>query len=726
VISDPQAAENPGEPGKIQGLWATCAVVVALVVWMAIIWVHFGRTVIGSYSPLPFYDYWDTVPQIDHYRQLDAGVLWRQHSEHRIVFPEITFATDYRFFQGREILPIALNILFYFSIWLLFSATLYRNKQLPMFARVCAILAGGIVMGWEGGAFSIAGPFLVQWSLLLAAAIIALFLLTRVPGSRRSWIYLAGAIACCIICSYTSANGLFFWAVILLAAWILRLTKSELSILAASAAISIGLYFVDYHFLAGTNFGAVLTRPFYALSFVGAYLGMPFTVAAPGFGICLGFLELAAYLVFILLAIKRRLLNSRTSVVLLGFYLFCLLTAAITAMGRMSPEDPAFTAATAHRYILVPLTAHAALILAAGWLLGNSRYYLWAGFVSVLLLSFGLTGKSRRIRDWSDLAKSSFSNCQLASLAFESGVDDPGMMGTVYPGGGPVKQALAILRKNHLSTFADGRMDWLGKPASTVFRFVSHDRQAGAVTASYPLESGLVVIGWTDLPRRIWHPQKLVFLDDQKRIIGFGRKPPGGLPRGLASYETPQSLAWLGYVNLGFQSKSFSAYTVEGRGRALVPLGKSAAIPPIRILHEDQVGALVPSLRWDVQASWIKNGPLPGTPVETPSTISYYESYAGSYANTGALTSAPLARPSGSCLVIASAHGPSVEGLSETVVDADTGEAIASAPQIGPDNKWSFWAVDLPPSAQRLQIVAEDHGRGWGQWLAVAEPHFCK
>jgi len=127
---------------------------VALLAWVAVIWFHFGKTVIGSYSPLPYYDYWDTVAQIDRYRQLDFRVLWRQHSEHRIVFPEIIFAADYLFFRGREILPIAFNVLFYFGTWLLLSATLFRNRRLPLFARVCAILLAGIVMGWGGGAFS--------------------------------------------------------------------------------------------------------------------------------------------------------------------------------------------------------------------------------------------------------------------------------------------------------------------------------------------------------------------------------------------------------------------------------------------------------------------------------------------------------------------------------------------------------------------------------------------
>jgi hypothetical protein len=693
---------------------------------MAIIWIHFGRTVIGSYSPLPYFDYWDTVTKIHGYRHLDIRAFWQQHSEHRIVFPEIIFAADYLFFRGREILPIALNAFFYFGMWLLFSAAQYGNKRIPLFVRLCTILLAGIVMGWEGAAFSIGAAFLVQWSLLLAGATLALFLLTCVPGSRQASMFLAGSIACALVCTYSSANGLLFWAVILLAAWILRLTKLQLLILAASGAASIGLYFVGYQFSSGANFGALLAHPFYALSFVAAYLGMPFTVVGPRLGISVGLFELAVYLAFVLRAAKRGWLNARPSVVFLGLYLLCLLTAAITALGRMNPQDPVFGAATAHRYILVPLTAQAALLLTAGWLLANSRYHLWVSFVTVFVLCFVITGKSRRIRDWSDFAKNSFSNCQSASLAFESGVEDPGLMGTVFPGAAPVKQALEILRKNRLSTFADGRMDWLGRPASAVFRFVSNEREAGAVTASYPLESGLVVLGWTDSPRTIWHPQELVFLDGQERIIGFGRKLPGGVPHGLASAETPESIAWVGFVNLSFQSKSFSSYVVESRGRALVPVGKTTAIPPIRILDYDQVGASIPPIRWDVQGSWIQNGSLPGTPIKMPPAISYYESYAGSDANTGVLTSAPFARPSGNCLVLASAHGPSVEGLSETLINADTRETIASAPQIGTDPKWRFWAIDLPPDAQRLQIVSEDRGRGWGQWLSIGEPHLCK
>jgi hypothetical protein len=700
-------------------------VIFALSVCMLIVWAHFARVIISSYSPLPYWDYWDTVKQIDHYRHFDISVLWQQHNEHRIVFPELIFASDYIFFQGREILPAALSAFFYFGTWLIFSAVAYRDN-LPWFVRLCAIPLAGIVMGWEGGALQIGSPFLIQWSLMLAAAALALFLLTQVPVSSHPGAYLVCAIACAAISTYSSASALFFWPVILLSAWILRLTKFQLTILATSAVVLIGLYFVGYRFSHDSNPATLLSHPFYAISFIAAYLGMPFTAIGPTFGLCAGFLELAAYLVFIGLAARRRSLNTSPGVVLLGFYLFCLLTAALTATGRMNPLDPNFGAATAHRYVMVPLAAHGALILAGAWLLGNSRFYLWVPFLAVFALAFARMERSTEIGFWRDLAKDSISHCQVASVAFESGIDDSGLMSTVFPGPDYVRQMLPILRATHLSIFASRRSDWLGRPASSVFHFVSGEPEFGANTGVYPLQSGLMVLGWTDSPRKIWHPQELVFLDDQKRIVGFGRKLPGGLPHGLASFETPQSLAWVGFVNLSFRSKSFSSYVIEARGKALVPIGKPIAIPAVRPLRADQVGAPISTMHWETQGGWRKNGLFPAVPAGMPPAISYYESWNGGDANTGLLTSAPFERPPGNCIIMAGAHGPSAGGLSEKVINPDTNEMIASVPFVGRDVTWHFWGIDLPPNAQHLQIIAEDRGHGWGEWLAIGDPHLCK
>ena len=701
------------------------AAALALFVWMAIAWVHTGRTVIRFYSPLPFWDYWDTVKQISHYRHFDLSVYWQQHNEHRIVFPEIIFAADYILFRGREILPTVLNVAFYVATWLILCGVLYRTA-VPRLARICAALLAGIVMGWEGSICVISAPFLIQWTLMLVSAALALFLLARARDSRHAAACLAGAIFCCVVCNYSSANGILLWPVVLLAGYIRGLRRIQLMTLAASAAVSIGVYFIGYRFSSDTNIGAMLRHPFATTGFTAAYLGMPFTVVKPWLGVSAGLFGIAAYIAFAVLAFRKRLLGRTAGVVLLGFYLVCFLTALLTAAGRMNPQDVTFGAATAQRYCIIPFAAQAALILAAAWLLGTSRLHLWIPFLGLFVAGFALIGKSPRIDYWIDSAKDSLANCQLASLGFETGVDDAGLMRDVYPGPNEVRLALPILREQKLSTFANARTEWLGKPALQVFRSISERPEVGAVTAVYPLQSGLMVLGWSDSPRRIWKPQELVFLNEEKRIVGLGSKLPAGVPRGLGSLDTPGSLAWAGFVNLRFRSESVSAYVVEAHGKALSPLGKPIVPPAVRLVGPDEIGAPLTSVRWNVQGAWSKGGQVPSAPPDIPPGASYYESWNGGDHNTGELISDPFRKPAGNCLVITGAHGPGMDGLSIQAINAANGDVIGSVPLVGGDVVWRFWRIDVPNDAERVQIVADDHGRGWGEWLMVGEPRACK
>ena len=59
VIGDTQRAEHQARH------WAASVLVLAFFMWMAIVWWHFGRTIIRFYSPLPYFDYWNTVTKID-------------------------------------------------------------------------------------------------------------------------------------------------------------------------------------------------------------------------------------------------------------------------------------------------------------------------------------------------------------------------------------------------------------------------------------------------------------------------------------------------------------------------------------------------------------------------------------------------------------------------------------------------------------------------------------
>ncbi len=692
---------------------------------MAILWVHGARAVIRFYSPLPYWDYWNTVGELEAYRHFNLAALWRQHNEHRMFFPNAIFALDYILFRGREILPVVLSSVFYVGTWLILSAALYRS-ELAVFVRLCGILLAGIIMGWEGSALLIASPFLVQWTLSLFAATLSLFLLARTRASKPASAHVAAAIVSAVVCTYSSANGLVLWPVLLVAGFLLCLSRKQLGILFFSAVVFIALYFVDYHFSKPVGSFGALQHPLLFIGFVATYLAMPFSRVATPLGVLMGLLSMAGFTAVVLVARKRRLLNTQPGVVLLGVYLAGLLTAAMTGLGRLDPQDPTFLGATAPRYIVVALVNWAALILAVAWLLGNSRRHLWTPALGLFAVAFAFAMRSPQVGFWLDQDRDLLSDCQLASLGFEAGLDDSGLMRDVYPDPDYVRKMLPILRENQLSTFADGKAEWLGRPASSVFRDVESQHEAGGVTNIYPVESGLMILGWSASPRSIWHPQELVFLNEKKQIVGFGSKWRGKWPQGVAFSDHPVSLGWIGFVNLDVATQSFSAYAVGDHGRALALIGGTNTVPAVRVLRAEQVGAAINGLHWHVQGNWVRDGPFPIAPPDMPTAMVYFESWAGSDANTGNLASTTFARPASGCLVMEGAHGPATHGLSLKLVDAETGALIASAPLMDRDLAWRFWQVNVGPGAKHLQIIARDDGRGWGEWLTVGEPHECK
>jgi hypothetical protein len=57
-------------------------------------------------------------------------------------------------------------------------------------------------------------------------------------------------------------------------------------------------------------------------------------------------------------------------------------------------------------------------------------------------------------------------------------------------------------------------------------------------------------------------------------------------------------------------------------------------------------------------------------------------------------------------------------------VDTKTGKQIASLSPALMHTDWSMWNVAMPQdSMSTVEIIAEDAGAGWGQWLAIGVPH---
>src|SRR5690349_7206315 len=81
--------------------YATPAILLTLTFWLAFNGFQTFHKVVEYYTPLPMWDYWRVVDHLNDYESLHWAVLWQQHNEHRIVFPEIAFALDMVLLHGR-------------------------------------------------------------------------------------------------------------------------------------------------------------------------------------------------------------------------------------------------------------------------------------------------------------------------------------------------------------------------------------------------------------------------------------------------------------------------------------------------------------------------------------------------------------------------------------------------------------------------------------------------
>ncbi len=134
-----------------------------------------------------------------------------------------------------------------------------------------------------------------------------------------------------------------------------------------------------------------------------------------------------------------------------------------------------------------------------------------------------------------------------------------------------------------------------------------------------------------------------------------------------------------------------------------------------------KLGAVLGSVL--INGSWTRDGYYPdvGPP---PVHGEVYGSWSGGDANVGTLRLGPFYTNRQTAIVIPLVTGPNNGGLSVKVLNTRTGKVIASLNPLPLHTNWWAWTVALPPDPDAtIEIVADDSGTGWGQWLAVGLPH---
>jgi hypothetical protein len=563
-------------------------VLILLFVWVSYNWAQTLLTIKRFYIDLPVWDYWTMAANFLRYKALDFRVLWEQHNEHRLVFPGIVIAIDALLMHGREFLPLAVSFGCYFGVWLVISLFVITDRGLSLTNRLLAVVAAGFLMSWPGSAFVLAVPFLMQWPMLQFASIAALGLLA-IYGRTAQRGCLYGVILSGTVATYSSGNGMVLWPLLFAFALLLHLGRRDLVILGVAAVLNIGLYFVNYRHSEALNLMNFILHPQHVWGFVATYVAVPFGVRDYGTakgalsGLRIGSANLIVLLLLAVICWRKDLARSAPAIVLLGYSAFSVLSALLTAAGRMSPEDSLYIGATAIRYLSMPLANWGTLAAAGIWVLGRTggRWRNSLPWLATALILFysnkgfsGLKGSP-----WIQMSADAIPNQQWAALSVESGLANDETDWILFPDEHLMRYYLPTLRENRLAVFYRGESSWIGEPLAKHFPPPVPFRAAGHINYTFPLAAGVEVVGWSSTEGKHGDSGHLYFVDEVGRIIGLGRRLPAGLPTDLRSLDLPKSLAWVGFVNPTFKSKSFRTYLSDWRGGYVMEVGAEQRIP---------------------------------------------------------------------------------------------------------------------------------------------------
>ena len=681
--------------------------------------------IVQCYTPFPIWDYWRVVEELPEMQAGHWGFLWRQHNEHRIVFPELVYIADTLLWHGRQYLPLAVTFLCYAGTWVVLAWSLVTDHRKEMLCFIFAGLLAGCMALYRSAAIVLAVPFLLQWTFMQLGVACALVFLSRMrnTGSLR---LLAGVIVSAAVATYSSGNGLILWPLLLILALFIRIDRRRFLYLAIGGVITVGAYFIGFHSSGSLHLADLLTNPGRTLCFIASYLSMPFggIGETPAFSLTAGFLVLAIIGICVAACIRKGALRDHASIVLFGFISCNVLTALITAGGRMNPDDLTYGGAKATRYLAVPQMNWAAAILLTLWVAGKLyRREVFAG--AFVVISIALAVYLPKLKPWIIANIESFSEDQLVTLSFENNLPDPELsFKYVYPDLALIEIFRARLEASHLSIYYHPKSRWIGHPAADFAP--ARPGLPGAIVSAYPSKGSLQIIGWADDSQLRLPFTWVVLTDSSGTIRGFGRRFPAGFPSTASIPAFPLSLGWVGYVPSNLAGQKIFAHVVDPRKFGLMPLDADMVIPQISLTDLQHSAAPLPDIEWNLKLETPNDSrpdaPFPGE--RPPGDI--HTTYGGSDAAIGTVQTSTFERPANGCLVVPVFNGPSVGHQSVRLEDAETNVAIAEVPLRDQRTQCHFWRFVVGPKHSTLRLTAEDEGRGWGQWIAVSTPLACR
>jgi hypothetical protein len=522
--------------------------------------------VITTYSPLPHWDEWALFDHLATGGGWSLPWLWAQHNEHRIFITKLFFLLDVELFHGTQ-------------AFLLLSIFLVQFLQLFLLTWSLRVLGGMRGAAWRAGtgliAYCVFCPtqyenlvwgFQLQFvvtSAMATLSILALLLYQR--ESRAKFLVLS--IVAASIATWSLANGMLLWPLLIAAALLLRMRRQVWASLVVFAILNIALYFFHYHQPSPRGQALSLQSVVEMAQYVIVYFGSTWVRHSSGLiALFTGVVGIGAALIVVARVLRKRdgegLLQFELALLMLLF----LATAAITSSGRLHLGLEQATASRYQTFALV-LWCCLGLFLIVQVAASRTQFQITAMALLIIMLGFATQVRLPLIdAQWHQL------RLKIISLSLLAGVEDPAVLAEAYPDPQVVLRDADYMRQHHLSIFAGKQYEQLGRPVSSQYHVGPASACTGSIASSEALPArdgqGVQLAGYA-WDRKTRKPARDIVAALDGRVTGFGTSVviPLTMHRAVSEAEASQ-FGWIAFA--GNSANKIQLYAVVGEDQSEV------------------------------------------------------------------------------------------------------------------------------------------------------------
>jgi hypothetical protein len=591
------------------------------------------------------------------------------------------------------------------------------------------------------------GVFAASTAALISIACSAAVKKQNIPhNGLRSILWLMLSMIFYIVSVLMMSNGLFTGIILLILAFWLRIPRIHFTVIVIVFLVSVCIYLYDYHtpkhhaqpLESVMQIGDVLL---YSITYLGGPFGSILADMFQYFQLryidvnvitaqAAGLLGLVISVVLGIFVVSQgRDQACRAEAVLLMVMAMVVGTAFMTALGRLNLP---YSQALASRY-MTPTLVFWSAVGVLGCVIANRlrpKYGRGLSVISAILLvglsafivmhqAFVFRGgtQERLVRDQ-------------AGIAMIIGAKDDEALRLIYPHTSVPWDARDFLHRNRLSIYAEPFAEWYGINIHTQFDLARPNRCQGffdSINSIVSFGSAISqnqsrVTGWAWDNEKASVPQTIIITDEQGVIVGLGLT---GYQRQDVSNALPTittiHTGWKGYVN-GLTGSSLTAYAVLEGGEMVCRLGREHVVPqPLISIDQVKKTVIMPSVEAKFDGMWQVDGD-DHIKVPRPNLDGViYGSWVGQDSNVGHITLAGLSVPPSRRIVIPFVMGPSPSNLFITIHDPSGREIMRFQPEA--TMNWVALIVELQLDiGTTFDLIVEDSGRNWGQWMAIGTP----